>query len=866
MLKSYPNLFKHLLGAGILLAFLLVYFYPMLQDYVIAQSDIKSYQGMASEMRAYRNQDDQEIFWSEAMFSGMPTYQTGVKYQFSVLQFLDLHVLKLGLYYAVMPLFVAMLGMYFLLQYFGVLWVLSLVGALLYAFSAYHLQILDAGHNSKLNALCYLPWLLFSFIFALKSQKTFLALLFVSVSSYYALAANHVQMLYYFLLFVGIYLVLAVLLRQMPLNKDFIKRLSIIFIGFLLALAGNFNLYYQTYSYAKHTMRGGNELAQATAKKGLDLDYITRWSYGKSETFSYLIADVKGKGSGSLLQESAFIENLDNNLRKPMQEVYENAPQLLDSYFGEQPFTAGPMYAGVVCVYVLLLLLFYYKSAQKWAFFAVFCLFVMLAWGRNFMGLTAFAVEYLPFYNKFRTPSSILAIVHLFIPFLAILGLNKLLEEKDFLQGKLFKILSFSLLGFLLLNAIKGDLFFATLKESELGIYSQVTDWFLVKQYVSDFRANIIEQSAWRSLFYVGIAFVLLYLYAKNNWQKMYVALALTLLMSMDILSIGLRYMNNAQNEKGKFTHWQAKKEFLSAPPASVADKSIYELENTKNPSIEKVYQDIAKALKNQYDTPKLAKSDAEQAQFDALRKKSHFRVFALGNSFNDAMTSFFHKSVGGYHPAKLSIYQNLIDAYLEKYLQDFSSAKTYEEIDEKLSGMNVLHALNTQYIILHPSYPALENPHNLGAAWFAKDIVLQEDLHVALDTLGALPLQTAMLHQNVPFSLRNGFDEQANISLLHYHPDTLRYKSTNQADGLAVFSEIYYPEGWTAYIDGKETPWYRANYFLRALFVPKGTHDISFVFAPKHLLLGRLLHLGFLAMLGVFAVLAFWQAKKKQA
>lgn len=774
----------HLAVVLIFLVVILVYFSPVLEGKRLQQSDITQWKGMSKEITDYRAKTGEEALWTNSMFGGMPAYQISVKYKGNLITYVD-NIFKLGLPHPANLVFIYFIGFFILLMVMKVDPWLALAGALAFTFSSYFFIILEAGHNSKAHAIGYMAPVLAGILLTYRGKYlagSLLTALFLALE----LNANHLQITYYLALMVvmlGIYeFVMAIKEKTIPV---FAKSTGLLFVAALLALSVNITNIWATWEYGKETIRGKSELTSKAEIRtsGLDKDYATQWSYGVGETFSLLIPNAKGGATGSIGNNVKAMEKVEN--------VYAQSVAGQNHYWGDQPFTSGPVYVGAIMMFLFVLGLFIYKGKLKWWLLAVTVLSILLAWGKNFMPFTDFFLHYVPGYNKFRAVSMILVVAELAIPLLGILTLKEIVDNPGILRSKAkYFYTALGLTGGLaLIFYLLPQTFFSFLSQMELNAVAEQRKTLDAAKF-SQFdaliynmkiaRVAIFKADAIRSVLFIVIAAGLLWAYSRAKMERWMLVAGMIVLIAADVIPIAHRYLNN-DNFKGK---------------------SI-----VANP-----YQ------------PTTA---------DALIMKDvdpNFRVFnTTVNTFQEGHTSFFHKSIGGYHGAKLRRYQELIDHHLSK------------------GNMQVLNMLNTKYFIVmgdnRMPVPEL-NMDALGNAWFVEQVQFVDNADAEIDALtDFIPEKTAVVDKRFASSVE-GFtykaDSIANIQLVEYQPNKLKYAFASTTDQLTVFSEIYYDKGWNAYIDGKETPYFRADYVLRAMVIPAGNHEIEFRFEPKVFAVGE--------------------------
>lgn len=793
-----------------------VYFFtPITQGLVLSGNDITGGVGAGHERAEYLERTGNDTRWTNALFSGMPTYQIAPSYKSrGVLQGLE-RVYELGLTDCTMYVFILLLGFYILMRTFRARPPAAFFGAVAWAFSSYFFIIIGAGHLWKVLTLAFIPPTVAGMVLCYRGKYLWggvLSAFFVA----WQILSNHLQMTYYFafvmlLLSVG-FLIAAIRERKLP---QFLKGAAVFVVAGLVGVAVNASNLYHTYEYSKQTMRGSSELAQASthgkrAGSGLSKEYITQWSYGVGETFTLLVPNVKGGASG-VLPENAKAQDNDHyaSYMRMLQQLYPqlgNSTPGLSQYWGEQPGTSGPVYVGALVCLLFLLSLFIVKGPVKWTLLAATLLSVLLAWGHNFPALTNWMIDYFPMYNKFRAVSSILVVAEFTIPLLAALGVARLADDPTLLKKKSkYLYISFGVTaGLCLLFALSPGTFFGScLTEGEQTVLNQLRSVLApesVNTYASDITAirhSILSADAWRSFWVIVIGMAMLMIYRTGKIRSEWMVAGITLLCLVDMWAVNRRYLND-----GMFVDPMQKMQTFAK---SAADEQI-------------------------------------------LRDKSlDYRVLNFASdTFNENETSYWHKSIGGYHAAKLARYQDLINACIapemKAVINTLQATGTIAKSDSD-TLCPTINMLNGKYFILpmqQGQTTALPNPNAYGNAWFVdkltyvsgaraemsalkradrrREAVADDSFKAALGEAGALPSDTAR-----------------SVTLTAYEPNALTYKVNSKAGGLVVLSEIYYP-GWTATLDGRDIAIGRADYVLRAVRVPAGSHTLSLKFDPQSL------------------------------
>ncbi len=772
------------------------YFFPAdLDGRILYRHDASAGRGAGQEVSEYHERTGKVSRWTNATFSGMPTYQTAPSYQSTGVLNQVMKAYHLWLPENVWYVFAYLLGFYILLRAFDFRWHLAALGAIVWAFSSYFFIIIAAGHIWKVMALAYLPPLIAGLVWAYRG-KLLRGFCVTALFSAFEIDANHVQMTYYYLFVIAAmviaYGVDAVRRRQW---KGFLRATGVCAAGALIGVLLNLSNLYHTWQYAQESMRGKSELVKKNVtnqtSSGLDRDYITQWSYGIDETWTLLVPNAKGGASVPLAANVKAMEKADPNFM----QIYQQMGQ----YWGDQPGTSGPVYVGAFVLMLFVLGLFIVKGPMKWALLGATVLSILLSWGHNFMPFTDFFLDYVPMYSKFRTVASILVIAEFTIPLLAMLALKRLVDEPD-LMGKQMRwvYVSFGLTGGIaLLFALMPTVFFSDfISATELEALKGIPADYLapLESNLRSIREGIFVADCWRSFWIIAIGMALLLLYRYRKLKAEYMVGAMVLLCLIDMWQVNKRYLND-----GMFVEKSVREQ---AQPMTETDRLI-------------------------------------------LRDKDlDYRVLNLAsNTFNENETSYYHKSIGGYHAAKLRRYQDLIDNYIAPEMQQLMSALAKAGGDmTKVKGDSifpVLNMLNAKYFIVplqdNKTVP-IQNPYVLGNAWFVDKLNYVNNANQELEALGKLNLRheavadarfKAVLGEATPQ------DSTSVVKLTAYAPNQLTYEVKSATGGVMVFSEIYYPE-WTATVDGKPVEIGRVDYVLRALKVDKGQHQVVLTFDPK--------------------------------
>ena len=790
---NFNSIKPHLIVISVFALISFAYFSPLLEGKRIDGHDVKTWIGMSKEISDYRDKTGEEALWTNSLFSGMPAYQISVKYSANLVRYVD-KIITFGFPRPANLLFLYLLGFYLLLVSLNIDYRIAAIGAFAYAFSSYFFIIIQAGHMTKAHAIAYLPMVVAAVLYTYRG-KILLGATLTSLAVALQIFTNHYQITYYLiliLLFVG-FSQFFFFLKDKNLSS-FFKRSGVLILAAILAAGTSFTRLKTTSDYGKETTRGKSELTSNidNKTKGLDKDYATQWSYGVAESMTLLIPNFHG---GSSMNSVLSIDDSQtlNFLRKFRNKKLANALQFrAGSYWGDQPIVSGPTYVGAIVMFLFLLGVFIVKNEFRvWILLATI-MSLMLAWGKNFMPLTDFFLDYFPGYNKFRAVSMILVIAEFTIPLLAILGLNKFINSESRESNyKKLKNAFYITGGISLIFALFPTMFLDFLSEKDLSPISsgvKTPDGFL-DGLVAD-RSSLLSGDAWRSFVFIALSFGLLTAYIKQKISKKYVVLLIGALIFVDMWGINKRYLNE--------DHFVRKNKIKNPYKPTQADNFI---------------------LKD---------------------KDPNFRVFNQSvSTFNDASTSYFHKSIGGYHGAKLKRYQELIEFHISK------------------GNMNVLNMLNTKYFIA-PDGRAQINPAALGNAWFVEDINIVKNADEEIAALGNFdPAKIAIVDQrfsNQTIQIDNSFS--GSIKLDSYKPNNLKYSYDSNKEGIVVFSEIYYKDGWNVYIDGVKSEHFRANYVLRGMKVPSGNHVIEFKFEPSVFIHGE--RISFASSLSLLLLLFF--------
>jgi len=776
MQPNYKKFLPHLVVFVLFIVASLAYFNPVLQGKKIFQSDIVQYSGMAKQQNDFRKTTGEETYWTDGAFGGMPTYQLGAKYPNNYIKQLDLAIRFLP-----RPadyLFLYFIGMYILFLVLKVDYKLAFLGALAFGFSTYLIIILGVGHNAKAHAIAYMPFVL-SGIFLTFRGKYLWGFLLLTVSMALELVANHFQMTYYLMLLVVIigivYLIDAFKKKLLP---HYFKAVGIMAVGVLIAVGLNATNILATKEYADTSTRGKTELtinADGTPKDnktGLDFDYITEYSYGKLESFNLFIPRFMGGSSTEAFpKDSKTVESLMR-----MGASSQEANQVLNQipmYWGDQSFVGAPAYIGAIIIFLAVLALFLLRGRLKWWAVSAFVLTLLLSWGKNFSGLTEFFIDYVPLYDKFRAVSSIQVIIELILPILAIVGLHQFFNQFEREEEKKKALLwSTGIVGGL-------TIIFILFKSSLFDFASPYDSYFRDEmglpflEAIREDRMSLFTSDAIRSLIFVVFTAAVLWFFMKGKLKKGFAIAALSLLVIVDLVGVDRRYVNEDAFVQAKLVDEPFQK--------NGADEQI-------------------------------------------LKDDGHYRVYdATTNAFNSGRASYYHNALGGYHAAKPGRMQDLFEFYISK------------------GNIGILNMMNVRYIITQTKNGgpvAQRNPYANGDAWFVENVLPAENANEEIQLLDSLDTKkTAVVNREflskIP-SQKIERDSTATIELFSHQPNKLVYETSTKSPQLAIFSEVYYPKGWNAYINGKPAEYFRADYLLRAMVIPPGNNKIEFIFEPK--------------------------------
>ena len=805
----------------------------VLQGKVVNQSDISSWKGMSHEILEWNEEHpDDPALWTGSMFGGMPATQISVDYRGDATDpFYNL------LFWGQRPpsyLIISLLGGFLLFLAFGVNPWLSAVGAIAVTFCSYNMQIVQVGHNTKMVAIAFMPWVLAALVYAYR-RKALLGAVFFALALSFQIKANHPQITYYLAFIVFGYAIAELCgavaaqrrrkaavrnavpvsdsiltsgttveppFRETPVGR-WLTASVLVLVGGLLGIATNANKLMPTYEYAGYTMRGGSELTHDEHNQtgdGLKLDYATAWSYGIEETPNLLIPDFNGGSSSGELSR-------DSETFRVLQSYGVNAESMrkgMPLYWGPQPFTAGPMYLGAVSLFLFVFGLCVIRGRYKWWIAGVSLLALLLGWGSHFMWFSEIFFKYAPLYNKFRTVSMILVILQVTVPLMGILGVNAALFAKEPLPDRKVRNGLLTALGvtggisllFALFPGLAGD-FSSASDAAVFGGNEQLI------RALQDDRRSLLRSDAFRSLIFIVLAAGVFFASWKGKLKTMPAVALLGILLLVDLWGVDKRYLNKE--------HFVTERNFDSQFNPRPVDNAIHQ--------------------------------DTDLS----------YRVLDLTvNTFNDAIVSYHHKTIGGYSPAKLQRYQDLIDFHIAPEMRTMiddvnsamSTARTVGDLENALGYYPVLSMLNTKYIVVDPGSLPLTYDRRLGNGWLVSRVRTAPTADAEMAALGEIDpaVEAVIFDPEAPEGTVTEYAraDSGRVELVYYSPNRLRYDVSAPAKGLAVFSEIWYPAGWKAFVDGNEVQVLRADYALRALMIEEGDHEVEFVFDPASFTVGR--------------------------
>ena len=826
----------------------LVYANPVLSGKQLFQHDIVQYKGGAKELLDYRAQNGEETYWSDSMFGGMPTYQMGAQFKGDIIKKIDeiLNFLPKPANY----IFLLFSGFFLLGMVVVKNWKYALLGATFFGLSTYFYIALAAGHNGKIQTVAYFAPLLAGILLVYIRKKYVVGFIVTALFMGLQVAANHPQMTYYLFIALG-FLFLSELIRAFQGKTDwkhFGISTGILALAFVLGVGMNSQRIMANSEYITETVRGKQILdndTHSSEKSGMDNESILMWSYGKMETLNLFIPRLMGgssneEGSEKMMENVQEMVKSNVSSQEEMDQISKGFGSL--TYWGEQPGTSGPAYQGaIVCFLAILGFFFGWKKYRYWILGASI-LTIFLAWGSNFMALSDFFIDFVPFYNKFRAPSSILVVVELLFPLIAILGLYRFFNSNETTETSAENILTEAYKKKILINvsaAVLGITFLLIIfGKSILGFYTASEKTYLppyLLDFLVDERFKMFRIDAIKAIVYVGIAAAVLFLSLKKKIGQNIAIIILGLVSLFDLWSVNKRYLNNDNFIDKTFTENPFQTENSELLMQKVGDnKNLQSL--LANANINKTLETIAE------------------------KDKTHYRIYnqVLG-TFSETNTSYFKSSIGGYHAVKLRRYDDLINEYFGKM--------------DSVKVPRILNMLNTKYMIFGDAEKpeAVTNPQSNGNAWFVSDLKFVKNPNEEIKQIGEVDTKKIAIISQDDQKYFDGkeiaADSTAFLNLTKYQPNELEFKSQSKTPQLAVLSEIYYPKGWKMFIDNKEVPYIKADYLLRAVHVPAGNHTLKMIFAPEVIAKGKLISMicfGLFLLLSLGGILWLWKTAKE--
>ena len=837
MKSTFFQRYKKALGiAGCILGFALitlVYFNPILDGKRLKQHDTEAYKGMSQELSTYHQSTGETSLWTNSMFGGMPAWNITVYDNSNKMKYVE-NAISVGFPKPFSAVFISMVGFFILLLVLDCSVWISFIGGLAYGLTSYLFIVIGAGHNTKAMAMAYMAPVIAGVLLTYKGKYLWGSVL-TAISLALEVKSNHLQITYYLMITILV-LVIAQFISDIKNRRiaQFFKASAVLVVAATIGALTFSTTLFANYEYGKETTRGKPVLTQDTKDQvnqtsGLDRDYITQWSYGKGETWSLLIPNIKGGASGIIGDKDPALDKVQGN--------YKIAVANSSSYWGDQPGTSGPVYVGAIIVFLFILGALTVKGELKWALIAATLLSILLSWGKNFMWFTDLFIDYFPGYSKFRAVSMTLVIAEVCMPTLALLGLAEIVKNPDEFKKNIHKfwIALGVTAGICIVFWLAPALFFSFTGQSDpyyianlLSAFKEhgvALDQKSLEESLKTVRVAIFRRDALRSLLFIILSAVPILLYGKGKLKATPTFFLLAALIAIDLYTIDKRYLND--------DHFISKKQFDKPFTATVADNYIL------------------------------------------ADKTLSFRVLNLTKDvFNDASTSYFHKSVGGYHGAKLRRYQDLISGYLNPEVRQFGALfKTVDSqaaLELAMRQQRTLNMLNTKYIIYNADTEPIENPCAFGNAWFVDNIRWVDTPNEEFDAIATTGLRhTAILHKEFKQQVgdfETGDSRTGEISLTDYKPNQLTYSFSANCDQLVVFSEIWSDMGWKLYLDNQEHPLLRADYLLRAALIPAGQHEIMMRYEPGIWNTGRRIQLIASLLILLFTATALFITIRKKA
>lgn len=900
----------HALAVLLFITLSCIYFSPLFDGHTLKQSDVKQFQGMSKEIVDYRIQNSKDPLWTNSMFGGMPAYQISVSHESNILVFVDRY-LKLGLPIPAGVLFISMLGFYIFALCLRLNPWLSIVGAVAFGFSSFNILYIGAGHMTKVNAVAYMAPALGGMILAFRGRwliGSIVFALFLGLN----LTSNHLQISYYLLL-----LLVAVALGEatrLLINKKFLdlgKTIGALVVAGIIGILPSSSNLLTTYEYSKYTTRGATDLTiepdgkkkEVSTQKGLNTDYILEYNYAPGEFLSVFIPNAKGGKDDYIGNNESAMEKLDSDYAEQVGQSSQ--------YWGGQRFSGGAIYMGAIMFALFLLGLVFVKDTLKWPFLALGFVILFLVGKENFMN--DLFLNHFPMYNKFRDSKMILVILQVIVPAMALLFVDKLTKKEGLLGNqKSWLIGSGAILGLLALLYISPSISGSFLKSEEIKQFSDAAGSVKeadkiemingIKSTLVDARIEIFRADIGRSFLFIALAGLLLFLFLKDKIKPLFVIGGLALLVLIDQMSVCKRYLNNEEGDMGYLSYEEKQLAGLPYLPEK-SDLFILEQEKKSITNFSSLTNSFFSKMKEYYLYQGIEDQNglSKIAEFGTLGLNSNYRVLNFNNPFNETSTSYFHKSIGGYHGAKLKRYQEMIDFYIGNEMQTINRLVSQVKMEKlrtldslkidsqekakaifdtiSITGMSlpdstpILNMLNTKYILLDKGKDPIVNNQANGNAWFVSDYVIANTANDEMKALKRFNSKNAVVvNAKETGALTKEFGKFSKsstdkITLTKYGTNELSYQSESKSALPAVFSEIWYPEGWNCYIDGKKTDKiFRANYILRGAIIPAGKHSVVWKFEPTSYATGKSLSLfSSILLLLLFGGISFISLRKKE-
>jgi hypothetical protein len=841
-MEKYKSAYPHIIAILIFIILGSIYFAPQFRGYSLNQSDIKNFQGMSKEISDFRQMEKKEPLWTNSMFGGMPAYQIAMgntNLLFTMENFIFFKIFKgqLGI------ILLAMVSFYIMLLCFEVNPWLCIFSSIAFGLSSVNILYLAGGHVTKVHAIALIPGIIGSMVYAYR-KNIIVGGLLLSIFVCLHITANHIQETYYLLFLIAFILIVELynFYKESRL-PDFFKRSAFLALAVVIGVLPTMSNLLVTNEYSKYTTRGKSDLTVAVAPnadqsdaQGLNRDYIKQYSLGYGEIWSLAVPDIKGGASG-------YLGNMEDKMSSVTPEFRENIAGF-NSYWGEQYFTGGAFYFGATIFLLFILGAVFIKDRIKWAFIAGSILAVFLAW--KFSSVLDLFIDYIPLFNKFRDTKMILIIAQVAFPLLGVLFVKEMVNNE--LDKKKLNYTLLITIGIFFLFYIMPSVWFSFFSSSELNMFDRyirnnpgaVQQIDLFKEEIQKIRISIFKEDMLRAIIFMVLVGLLVILFTRKVLKQTYFVVFVSILVVIDIWSVDKRYLNNKKQD-GVYEHWVRVQEKSNPFQASVADLKILEQEMAKDTTLSlKISNNLSLLKIDENESQLNNQKEQEKVKFSTLNFATDYRVLYLPDPFNNSQISYFHKSVGGYFGAKLKRYQELIDFRISKecqYLSDAIKRQNWASVDSVLKFQStVLNMLNTRYLIFNPEAPPIYNRYVCGEAWFVREVKVVKNADEEILSLDSIhPNITAVVDRKFEDQLKQVHnDSSATIRLIKYMPNHLSYKTNCKKEQVAVFSEIYYKDGWDAYVDGKPAPYFRANYILRAMNIPAGEHKIEFKFEPK--------------------------------